>query len=83
MQWWVYIVRCNDGTLYTGITNNLDKRMVAHNKGQGAKYTATRLPVMLVWSQEYESRSIALKEELRIKSLSRTQKQHIVETTGQ
>lgn len=83
MGWWVYVLECGDGSLYTGITNNLEKRVKDHNDRLGAKYTAGRLPVKLVWSQECQSRSFALKEELRIKSLSRVEKKLIVKSTGQ
>ena len=73
-SWFVYIVRCSDGTLYTGITTDLTKRVAAHNSRKGAKYTATRTPVTLVWSQSSETRSTASKEEYRIKQLSRKEK---------
>ena len=49
MSWWVYLLRCGDGTLYTGITDDLDRRLAAHNAGRGAKYTRSRRPVTLVW----------------------------------
>jgi predicted GIY-YIG superfamily endonuclease len=81
--WVVYMLMCGDGSLYTGITNDLAKRLQRHNLGEGAKYTAPRLPVTLVWSTECKDRSTALKEELRIKALSRSQKQHIINSMGQ
>lgn len=73
-MWYVYILECNDGTLYTGITNDLEKRILTHNKGKGAKYTKTRLPVKLRVSFEAEDRSKASKEEYRIKQLTREEK---------
>jgi len=73
-QYWVYILVCSDGTLYTGYTTNLDKRIIKHNLKQGAKYTRSRLPVKLVYSQVYEDKSAALKREIQIKSLSRSDK---------
>ncbi len=73
-MWFVYIVECSDGTLYTGITNNLIKRLETHNKGKGAKYTRSRLPVKLRVSFEMENKSLAAKEEHRIKQLTREQK---------
>lgn len=72
--WFVYILQCSDGTLYTGITNNLQKRIEAHNKGAGAKYTRGRGPVTLIKSFEVMDKGEALKIERRIKKLSRDQK---------
>jgi putative endonuclease len=77
-SWFVYIVRCSDGTLYTGITTDTTKRVAAHNSKRGAKYTATRTPVTLVWSQPSETRSTASKEEWRIKQLSRSEKLSLI-----
>ena len=71
---YTYIVRCADGTLYTGWTNDLEKRMKAHNEGTGAKYTRSRRPVELVYSEEHESREEAMSREYHIKRLSRQQK---------
>src|SRR5208282_3310113 len=74
--WYVYIVECNDKgkTLYTGITNNTNKRVAAHNAGRGAKYTRGRLPVKLLKSFEVSGKSAALKMEYKIKQLSRAEK---------
>jgi putative endonuclease len=77
-MWYVYILECSDGTLYTGITTNLDKRLKTHNNGKGAKYTKTRLPVVLKVSFEAEDRSSASKEEYRIKQLTRKQKLELI-----
>jgi putative endonuclease len=67
LNWLVYIVECADGTLYTGATNNLDRRIKAHNEGKGAKYTRSRLPVRLLVYREGLSKSEALKLEYRVK----------------
>lgn len=74
MDWRVYILRCGDGTLYTGIAKDLDKRVAVHNSGKGAKYTARRLPVKAVYSEEAEDRSAASKREHAIKQLCRAEK---------
>lgn len=74
MGWHVYILRCGDGTLYTGIARDLEKRVVVHNSGKGAKYTARRLPVKLTYSEKAENRSAASKREYAIKQLSRAEK---------
>ena len=74
MTWFVYILKCFDDSLYTGITNNLEKRIATHNAGKGAKYTKGRLPVTLIKKFEVESKSEALKLEIKIKKLSREQK---------
>lgn len=78
MKWYVYILECSDGTLYTGITNDLNKRIITHNKGKGAKYTKARLPVKLIASFEAPDRSTASKEEHRIKKLTRQQKLKLI-----
>ena len=72
--WILYILQCADGTYYTGITDDLPRRIADHNAGRGAKYTRGRGPVKLCYSQNIGSKSDALKEEYRIKQLSRTQK---------
>jgi putative endonuclease len=73
-MWYVYILECADGTLYTGITTDVNKRVLTHNKGKGAKYTRTRLPVKLAALFVSENRSTASKEEYRIKQLTRQDK---------
>jgi len=75
--WFVYILRCSDGTLYTGITKNLKARLETHNTGKGAKYTKARLPVKILYSEEVPSKSNALKRELAIKKMSKTQKEKL------
>ncbi|MCF6221349.1 MAG: GIY-YIG nuclease family protein [Robiginitomaculum sp.] len=77
-KWVVYIVRCADGTLYTGITNGLDKRLQAHNAGLGAKYTKSRGPIELVYSEMAADRSAASKREYAVKKLSRAQKLDLI-----
>lgn len=73
--WYVYMVRCSDGTLYTGIAKDLEKRIVAHNSGRdGARYTRSRRPVTLVYAQMVESQSAAAGLEYRIKKLPRAKK---------
>jgi len=78
ISWWVYIVRCVDGTLYTGISPDVEKRIRLHNEGNGAKYTAGRRPVTLVYSEKLTDRSVASKREVAIKKLSRTQKEALI-----
>jgi putative endonuclease len=71
----VYIVRCSDGTLYTGYARNPAARVLAHNRGRGAKYTAARRPVVLVYAKRCRSKSAALKREYQLKQLSRAKKE--------
>jgi putative endonuclease len=74
-MYFVYILKCNDGTLYTGITSDLTRRVEEHNSSKlGAKYTKARRPVKLIYSKEFADRSAALIEEARIKKLSRSEK---------
>ena len=77
-SWTVYIVRCANGSLYTGITNNLAGRIADHNAGRGAKYTAAFGPVTLAWKRRKKDRSAASKLEAAIKKLSRTEKDGLV-----
>ena len=72
------MLRCRDGSLYTGWTNNLDKRLATHSAGKASRYTASRLPVELAFSAEMLDRGAAMREELRIKGLSRAQKLALV-----
>ena len=73
-NWHVYILRCSDDSLYTGITNCLEKRIQTHNDKRGARYTRSRLPVTLVYFEEADSRSSASQREIAIKELTRKQK---------
>ena len=79
MSWLCYVLRCADETLYCGITNDLDKRIAAHNAGEGAKYTRGRAPVTLLYCETCADKSTALKREMKIKSLPRTKKLALVE----
>ena len=74
MLWYVYILRCGDGTLYTGITDDVEKRFAAHCAGKGAKYTRGRGPLELCYTEEAEDKSAALKREHAIKKMTRAQK---------
>ena len=75
---YTYIVKCNDGTLYTGWTNNLEKRIKDHNDGKGAKYTKARLPVELVYYEIFETKEEAMSREYAIKRLSRREKEELI-----
>lgn len=75
---YVYIVRCSDQTLYTGWTNQLEKRIEAHNAGKGAKYTKARRPVELVYFETFEHKREALKREYQIKQLKRSEKEKLI-----
>lgn len=79
-NWCVYIVKCSDNTLYTGITMDVGRRIVEHNSGdlQGAKYTRGRRPVCLVYQEFFDSRSAATKRENKIKQLSRAEKEFLI-----
>ena len=74
MSWYVYILVCNDNTLYTGATNDVSKRLEKHNSGKGAKYTKSRLPVELLKVFDCKNKSEALKLEIKIKKMSREEK---------
>lgn len=77
-NWSVYIVKCADGTLYTGISNNVPKRIDAHNASKGAKYTKPRLPVVLAYCEQVGDRSTASKREAALKKLSRIEKLQLI-----
>ncbi len=75
----MYVVRCSDDTLYTGITNNIDRRLHEHNNtGKGAKYTRYRRPVELIYQVEYDTRSDALRAEYKFKRLKRSEKLRVI-----
>ncbi len=80
-SWFVYILRCADNTLYTGITTDIENRIKQHNgvDKKGAKYTRNRRPVQLVYQEPSDSRSDASKRELSIKSLKKRQKEHLID----
>ena len=75
---YTYLLQCADGTLYCGWTNHLEKRVEAHNAGKGAKYTKSRRPVILVYYEEYETKSEALRRGAAIKKLSRQEKLRMI-----
>lgn len=78
-RWFVYIVRCcGDGSLYTGITTDIQARVEKHNSGKGAKYTRSRRPVYLVWQREMGGSVAAAREEHRIKALSKAEKEKLI-----
>lgn len=76
---YTYVVECKDKTLYTGWTTDLEKRMAAHNAGKGAKYTRSRLPVTLIYYEEFDTRKEAMSRECAIKRLSRYEKLQLVQ----
>lgn len=82
MSWWVYLLRCRDDTLYTGSTDNVDRRAATHNAGRGAKYTRGRTPVTVVYREECPDRSAALRREAAIKRLSRAEKLCLIAETA-
>ena len=77
--WNLYILRCGDGTLYTGITTDVERRLEEHRSGKGAKYTRSRGPLELVYREECGDKSTALKRECEIKALPRTEKLKLIE----
>ena len=77
---YVYILRCGDDSLYTGWTNNLEKRVKAHSNGKGAKYTKARLPIELVYFEEFEDKIEAMRREYAIKKLTRKEKLLLIKT---
>ena len=77
-MWFVYIVQCQDNSLYTGITNNLEKRIKAHNNKRGAKAVKGKLPVKLVYQEQYNKKQSALSRESEIKSLKREDKLKLI-----
>ena len=80
-KWYLYILRCKDNTLYTGITTDVARRLEAHRSGKGAKYSRGRCPLELVYQETCGTHSDALKRELEIKAMSRMQKEKMVSAT--
>ena len=78
---YVYILRCNDDSVYTGWTNNLEKRIKAHSDGKGAKYTRARVPVELVYFEVFEDKIEAMKREYAIKQLKRKEKLELIKNS--
>ena len=79
MEYYTYILKCYDNTLYTGWTNNIDKRLSDHNIGKGAKYTKGRIPVTLVYQEGYNSKQEAMKREYEIKQMKRKDKLKLID----
>ena len=79
-MYYCYILKCNDNTLYTGFTNNIEKRLKAHNSGKGAKYTRGRIPCTLVYHESFDNKTDALKREYEIKQLSRQEKLKLIKS---
>ncbi len=77
-RWCLYILKCNDGTLYTGISNDLQRRIGQHNNGTASRYTRSRLPVKLIYQERCRGRSSALKKEYAIKQLSKLEKERYI-----
>lgn len=77
-SWFVYILRCTDGTLYSGITTDISRRCRQHNDGKASRYTRSRRPVRLVYQETHPDRGSALRREAAIKALSRSQKMAII-----
>ena len=78
MSWYVYMLRCGDGSLYTGVTDSVERRLAAHRSGKGAKYTRGRGPLELAYVEEVPDRSAALRREYQIKRLSREEKERLI-----
>ena len=78
MSSYVYVLRCGDGSLYTGWTNDLKQRLAAHQSGKGAKYTRGRLPIEMVYFEEMPDKSAALKRENEVKKLKKTDKELLI-----
>ncbi|WP_099203239.1 GIY-YIG nuclease family protein [Miniphocaeibacter massiliensis] len=76
---YVYILECIDGTLYTGWTNDIERRLISHNIGKGAKYTRGRTPVKLIYIEKYPTKVEAMKREFQIKKFTRQKKLHLIE----
>ena len=81
-KYFIYMVRCSDDSLYTGITNNLENRLKVHNSGKASKYTRGRLPVKLVYQEDAIDKSSALKREMVIKKLTKPEKEKLLKASG-
>ncbi len=81
-MWYVYILKCKDGSYYTGITNNLEQRLSDHNNGKGAKYTRHRRPLKLIYKKEYPDKLTANRREIAIKDMSREKKEELIRIGG-
>lgn len=83
MSSYVYVLRCGDGSLYTGWTNDLEQRLAAHQSGKGAKYTRGRLPIEMVYYEELTDKSTALKRENELKNLKKAEKELLIQQAKQ
>jgi predicted GIY-YIG superfamily endonuclease len=81
-RWFVYLLLCGDGTLYTGIAKDVGRRCQQHNAGTASRYTRSRLPVVVVYHESHASQSLALRREAAIKALSRRQKMSLIRLAG-
>ncbi len=79
IAWQLYILKCSDNTLYTGITNDLSRRLAQHNNGTASRYTRSRLPVKLIYHEKCRGRSSALKKEYAVKQFSRKEKESYIQ----
>ena len=79
MNWLVYMLECSDNSIYTGITNNLEERLKKHQSGNGAKYLRGRLPIKLVYKENFINRSEATKREIYIKKMSKKEKKNLID----
>lgn len=79
-MFFTYILKCADGSLYTGYTDNIPRRLAVHNSGKGAKYTRSRLPVELAYSESFETKSEAMHRENEIKGMTRSEKLKLIQT---
>lgn len=82
-RYFVYLLRCNDNSLYTGWTTDLEKRLLAHNKGNASKYTRARRPVSMVYNEEFETKQDAMRREYEIKTWNRDKKLGLINTLMQ
>ena len=80
-MWFVYIVKCSDDSFYTGSSNDVEARVKRHNSGKGGKYTRSRKPVVLIYTEQLDSKEQALKREIEIKSFSRENKKKLIHRT--
>jgi len=83
MGWYLYMLRCGDGTLYTGITDDVSRRLAAHRAGRGAKYTRGRGPLELVYAEELPDKGAALRREIAVKKLPRAGKEELIRQNGE
>jgi putative endonuclease len=77
-MWYLYILRCSDGSLYTGVTPDLQRRIKTHNDGNGGRYTSCRLPVSLLYFESFATKSEALKRELQVKGWTKAKKESLI-----